>query len=105
MKSYYELHITMKPQSQKKFEQIKKDTQAICKSLGWIFSAIDNDIVLGSGVKLYATLHLSDERYDLLDCIQILKAAFVSLKGYGCNPVRMKIEHVVYDKLKGRDFE
>lgn len=89
-KQYYECHITMNPSS-------KVDAERVVKSTGWIFSAIDNDIVLGEGVKCYATKHFN-LRVPEEDVLAELGSTSVELAAHGLSVVRAKIEKVIYDE-------
>lgn len=90
-KQYYECHITMvgKP------EEIKP----IVESLGWKFSCIDGDIVLGDGVKCYATMHYTI-RKSVEEVHHLLGMALLSINLLGINTLRSKIEKVIYDNIQ-----
>lgn len=98
MKQYYELHITMEAPVEWK-EQIK----VIVEEYGWKFSAIDGDPELGEGVKMYATTHLHIKT-PVLDAVDTLNAMAKILAARVLEVVRKKVELVVYDARKGRDF-
>ena len=91
-KSYYELHITMEAADSTEREKV----EVAVKALGWKFSAIDGDIVLGDGVKLYATKHFNS-RYSGDDMTNILFATAKSLEAQGIKVTRRKVELVIYD--------
>ena len=88
---YYELHITINNngERQKLKETVERE--------GWKFSNITDDIVLGEGEKLYATIHVSCDlgikatRLILDNLTDMLIAA-------GFPVIRKKIECVVYDE-------
>lgn len=88
MNEYYEVHITM---------QGKKDViePAVLK-LGWKYSAIDGDIVMGDGVKCYATMHYSTIHTKEWVKDELIKAA-LAMHDLGIEVLRQKIELVIYD--------
>ncbi len=101
MKTYYELHVTIEEPLEKAGE-VRRAVEDY-PGYTWKFSRISDDIVLGPGMKMYATTHINEslgESYCIL-CLDYLRDFLIS-KGY--NVVRAKIEHVILDKLKGRDF-
>lgn len=92
MRKYYESHVTM--------EGDPVVVKPLVENLGWKFSKIDGDPILGKGVKCYATMHHSFAipEGDVLDVLHITAAA---LRGNGVNVTREKIEVVIYDtKMK-----
>lgn len=96
MKSYYELHVTMREAS------VEAAKEAV-ESIGYVYSRIDGDIVIGAGTKCYATKHFS------LSCteevmIEEVEWAAKRLTEKGCHVVRKKVEKVLYDSIAGRDF-
>ena len=94
LKPYYEMHITMLG---------SKDILApMVKKMGWKFSAIDGDPVLGDGIKCYATAWLSPRRISQDEAVLTLTGTADILKHWGANVIREKIELVIYDTRKGR---
>ncbi len=89
MRKYYECHITLLGDK----VLLKKEVEA----LKWIFSCIDGDIVLGEGVKCYATMHYSFQRHTEDDVINYTNAIAAKLFKKGINPLRRKVELVLYD--------
>ena len=67
------------------------------EALGWKFSCIDGDPVLGAGVKCYATTFSKGSKE--LQAIQDeLDVAAHVLQDAGCRVIRKKIELVVFDE-------
>ncbi len=90
-KPYYECHVT--------FLQLDTNQGAaerIVNGIGWTFSAIDNDIILGTGVKMYATRHFNTKHTEEEIKLELTKAATL-LKEAGLDVVRRKIELVLFD--------
>lgn len=85
---YYELHITMDGDR----DNARRATDAV----GWKFSAIDGDIVLGAGTKMYATHHLNprlspeDAKRQLIDVAHYIEHRGVTV-------LRRKVELVIFD--------
>lgn len=112
MKEYYEAHITIEEGSPIALEGSalhgklwrNGDIRAAVEKTGWIYSAIDDDIVLGPGKKHYATRHFNIE-WDAVTVGRWLHQAREQLQSAGCQVVRAKIEHVLYDAHVGRDFK
>jgi hypothetical protein len=90
MKQYYECHITISGTH-------RADVQLSVEDIGWIFSEIDGDPDLGSGVKQYATKHFN-VRKKRENVIAELSTAADALRSYGCIVLREKVELVIYDK-------
>lgn len=89
-KQYYECHVTM--------EGDKSHIEKCVESIGWKFSAIDKDIILGDGVKCYATMHYSKSKYADEQIIAFVEDASYNLASMGCNVIRSKVELVVFDR-------
>lgn len=87
-KTYYECHITLLG--------ARQEVEPLVKQTGWKFSAIDGDPTLGDGVKCYATMHFNARRPEE-DVLNLLHATADSLKFWGANVIRRKIERVIYD--------
>ena len=81
---YYEYHITFIPNS----------FSPSTKLNFWKHSKIDGDSNLGQGVKNYYTLQTKD--FDEKTLMQMVKL----LEDNGCEVLRYKIEHVVYDYMR-----
>ena len=88
-KAYYECHITI--------ESANKDkTKQAVEVLGWKFSAIDGDPVLGAGVKCYATRHYN-HRHDSTSIVSITNHTASLLHDIGEMVTRRKVELVIFD--------
>ena len=98
MKEYYELHVTM--ESIVHPQVIKKAVEEI----GWKFSSIAGDPVLGDGVKTYGTKHFNANKHSHGEMVEEVDRAAASIQRRGINVVRKKVELVVYDAIQGRDF-
>lgn len=89
-KTYYECHITMEG-------DVKEISKVVAETIDWKFSAIDGDILLGNGVKCYATKHFNPGKLNGNDVIELLHEAADALVQKGVNVIRRKVEHVFYD--------
>ena len=87
---YYECHITIEAAPEDK-EKIK----SIVEQLKWKFSAIEGDIVLGNGVKYYATMHYN-YRLSETEVLSILHGTADTIETW-FKVVRRKVELVIYD--------
>jgi hypothetical protein len=86
---YYELHITM--------DTVRRDlAEEIVKAIGWKYSCIDGDPVLGKGSKVYATKHFNQKKSEE-EVMKELNKAELELAHYYLNPIRKKIELVLFD--------
>lgn len=89
-KQYYEAHITMDGDP----DAIKEAVEGA----GWTFSKIDGDIVMGEGVKCYATSHFNEREWDAAQLASFAEGIAKGLEmRAGCVVRRVKIELVVYD--------
>jgi hypothetical protein len=88
-KSYYECHITLEGDPSIIKPIVEDD-------LRWKFSAIDGDIVLGSGVKCYATKHYNTKIPEK-DIMYLLFLAAEHLEFFKIKVLRRKIEKVIFD--------
>lgn len=92
-KSYYELHITMEePAERREFLRA-----AVQSATGWKFSAIDGDIVMGDGVKFYATTHLNARLPERTVLLSLHQAADRLANAFSINVTRRKVERVLFD--------
>lgn len=90
-KPYYECHITMEHPIEDR-EKVKRAVE----TLGRRFSSIEGDILLGGGVKFYATRHYNHRKgYGAV--LQALMLAAAALASQGANPTRRKVESVLFD--------
>lgn len=86
---YFELHITVEGTNQ-------TDMKTVVETSGWAFSNITDDVELGPGPKMYATIQLPIQNVKLIE--KALNRMVDELQLFGHNVVRKKIECVVYDK-------
>jgi hypothetical protein len=66
------------------------------EKLKWRFSAIDGDILLGDGLKCYAT-RMFNSKLPTKEVLDALHSVTQELTDSGCNVVRRKVEMVIYD--------
>lgn len=88
MTNYYECHITL--------EGERSAVEQAVKSVGWKFSAIDGDPVMGKGVKCYATKHYNSKIPSEAVVAEVETTAD-ELRSRGCNVTREKVELVIHD--------
>ncbi len=88
MKNYYECHVAMLGNPAEIRSHVEK--------LGWKFSAIDGDPVLGGGVKCYATM-LYSKLFNQDVIVNRTKNLAKTLENLGFNVLRRKVELVVFD--------
>lgn len=62
----------------------------------WKFSAIHDDIVLGEGLKCYATMHYNIRKTESHVMTMLLDTS-IKLKEAGVKVIRRKVERVVFD--------
>lgn len=86
MKDLYECHITCSRDDAGK-------VQAVAKHVGWKFSQIDGDPVLGKEVFCYLTTH--DDQY--VTMYNRMEKAVACLQAVSVHVVRKKIELTIYD--------
>jgi hypothetical protein len=89
----YECHITMMAKDDLQTVAIENLVHAI----GWSFSKIDGDPLLGPGVKCYATTHYADIVAEE-EVILRLGMTVGELTKNGCEVVRCKVEKIVFDR-------
>lgn len=87
---YFELHITMESTD-------TALTRAYVEGLGWKFSSIEDDIILGPGVKCYATAHLNSIKNTQRDAEDFLESGVKYLSKLPHKVLRKKVELVTYD--------
>src|SRR6185312_10268672 len=87
-KSYYECHITL--------DDDPDNTKYFVELTNWKFSCISGDIVLGDGVKCYATKHFNVKKH-VDNVLYELHQMADFLQVCGLNVIRRKVEHVIYD--------
>jgi hypothetical protein len=85
---YYELHLTM--------EGDPKVIRPVVEAFRWKFSAIDGDIVVGDGVKCYATKHYN-YRYSPSEMKDTIIGAASWVEAAGVKVIRRKVELVIFD--------
>lgn len=88
MTDYYECQITMVGDP--------AIIEPAVQEIGWIFSKIDGDPVLGPGVKCYAT-KMFNAKNEYNKILRNLHGAAASLALKEIPHTRLKIERVVYD--------
>jgi len=93
MASYYECNITLLDDK----EKCQKEIQEI----NWSFSCIDNDIILGKGIKCYATYHYNEKYSKEIIIKEVNKFADI-LISKGLNVIREKVELVIYDSKSSK---
>lgn len=87
-KQYYECHITM--------EGDPKTIRPIVEATKWKFSAIHDDIILGEGLKCYATMHYN-VRKGGDEVVDLLMATAEKVADAGVKVLRRKVELVLFD--------
>ena len=87
-RQYYECHITM--------EGDPKTIRPIVEKTKWKFSAIHDDIVLGEGLKCYATMHYNIRKTED-EVLQKLLDTAASIANTGIKVLRRKVERVMFD--------
>lgn len=87
-KQYYECHITM--------EGDPKVLRPIVEATKWKFSAIHDDIILGEGLKCYATRHFSIRKRNT-EVQRLLMDTAETIAAQGVKIIRRKVEQVLYD--------
>lgn len=88
MSEEYEIHITSNTIHETKLKEIGE-------RLGWTYSAIDNDPLLGAGVKAYLTNHVYGSTNSALVAMYQVHEALVR---ENVPILRRKIERIVLDE-------
>lgn len=88
MTTYYECHVTMQGDADV--------VRPLVEAMKWKFSSISGDILLGEGVKCYATRHFNG-RLKENEVIELLHVTANSLVSAGITVIRRKVERVIYD--------
>lgn len=88
MTAYYECHVTMSGDP--------NTIEPLVNKTGWKFSAISGDIILGNGIKCYATKHFNNKLCEKA-VMNLLQNEAEFLIYSGVNVIRRKIERVIYD--------
>lgn len=83
----FELHLTFPASQREMVRQVAKTAPQ------WTFSAIDNDPILGPGVKCYLTSY--DKDYG--NAVSKVRAMGLYCAQNGLLPLREKVEMIVYD--------
>lgn len=87
---YYEAHITLQAPRERLSE-----VRELVEAVGWRFSAIDGDPVLGPGTKMYATRHFNERLGSDGVLLELFKTA--DALGALVEILRRKVELVLYD--------
>ena len=87
-KQYYECHVTM--------EGDPTAIRPIVEETGWKFSAIYDDIILGEGLKCYATMHYNVRKPED-EVLLLLHDVANFIEASGVKVLRRKVERVIYD--------
>ena len=86
---YFEIHVTMPAES-------KERTTEILGQVGFKFSALKGDPIMGDDLLFYGTAHTRTEDQAHLKLAQATKA----LEDSGITVLRRKIEHVIFDSRR-----
>lgn len=87
----FEIHITVSGAQ-------AREARLVAEIVGWKFSAIDGDPLLGPGVNCYLTHHAKD----FMKALEQLRSVCLDLNNHHVQVLRQKIELVVFDtKRKG----
>lgn len=74
----------------------RKRIEYLVNAANWKFSAIAGDIILGDGVKCYATKHFNSKLAEKT-VLAMLHQTADALQDLGIKVVRRKVERVIYD--------
>lgn len=85
---YYECHVTM--------IGVAAEIEHSVSKIGWKFSKIDGDPILGEGIKCYATKHYP-VKIEANDVVTFVREASSAMKNCGHTVLRDKVELVIYD--------
>jgi hypothetical protein len=89
MQQHFECHITIDAPAQDRAKVMDE-----VSSIGWKFSAIDGDPLLGAGTKMYATRHYGGDQGSVIENTQ---AAAEHFRQRGLKVIREKVELIVWD--------
>lgn len=95
MKPCYEAHITYAKEHREAVQQVGDNPE-----FAWTFSEITGCPILGQGTYCYLTGYDPDPNV-LRRRMQAVAATLATVSN--AEPLRMKIEHIVYDTKTGRD--
>lgn len=100
--AYYECHMTfnlpsgMAAGTEEQVHHIRQQIEDIGAKYHFHFSQIDNDEVMGKGLRWYLTRSLSDGSTLAND----MNALTVALEHAGIHVARRKIEHIIFDERR-----
>jgi hypothetical protein len=93
---YYECHITIVPDTSSWPVEFNERVKKAVERTGWVYSMIENDIILGHGSKHYATQHFNRD-FTVPEVVQLLDITADMLQALGFKIIRRKVELVLHD--------